>query len=154
MPRSAIIWTRSRELSLNVRYHRTHRTIISWSKCRTPEEFLCGGRFCHPSRYRWKPSLSSLHQNSPELDEIGASREPAENSGGESPIRGYTREAEIRPNRRHRSGNDRIACSYWPESLPGLVTIGGPESFLHPSLGAEEAFLCWLRRWLQQSRSK
>src|SRR5271167_1323695 len=34
MPRSAIIWTRSRELSLNVRYHRTHRTIISWSKCR------------------------------------------------------------------------------------------------------------------------
>ena len=33
-PRSAIIWTRSRELSLNVRYHRTHRTIISWSKCR------------------------------------------------------------------------------------------------------------------------
>ena len=34
MPRSAIIWTKSRELSLNVRYHRTHRTIISWSKCR------------------------------------------------------------------------------------------------------------------------
>jgi hypothetical protein len=29
----------------------------------TPEEFLCGGRFCHPSRYRRKPSLSSLHQN-------------------------------------------------------------------------------------------
>src|ERR1700730_9895109 len=34
MPRSAIIWRRSRELSLNVRYHRTHRPIISWSKCR------------------------------------------------------------------------------------------------------------------------
>src|SRR5271166_6513132 len=34
MPRSAIIWTRSRELSLKVRYHLTHRTIISWSKCR------------------------------------------------------------------------------------------------------------------------
>ena len=34
MPRSAIIWTRSRELSLNVRYHRMHRTMISWSKCR------------------------------------------------------------------------------------------------------------------------
>ena len=63
MPRSAIIWTRSRELSLNVRYHRTHRTIISWSKCRPPEELLCGGRFCHPSRYRRKSSLSSLHQN-------------------------------------------------------------------------------------------
>jgi len=29
----------------------------------TPEEFLCGGRFCHPSRYRRKSSLSSLHQN-------------------------------------------------------------------------------------------
>ena len=29
----------------------------------TPEEFLCGGRFCHSSRYRRKPSLSSLHQN-------------------------------------------------------------------------------------------
>jgi len=34
MPRSAIIWTRSRELSLNAKYHRTHSTIISWSKCR------------------------------------------------------------------------------------------------------------------------
>src|SRR6476620_64300 len=34
MTRSAIIWTRSRELSLNVRYHRMHRTMISWSKCR------------------------------------------------------------------------------------------------------------------------
>jgi hypothetical protein len=29
----------------------------------TPEEFLRRGRCCHPSRYRWKPSLSSLHQN-------------------------------------------------------------------------------------------
>jgi hypothetical protein len=27
-------WTRSRELSLNVRYRRTHRTMIFWSKCR------------------------------------------------------------------------------------------------------------------------
>src|SRR5580698_10032876 len=35
MPRSAIIWTRSRELSLKARYHRTHSTMISWSKCRT-----------------------------------------------------------------------------------------------------------------------
>jgi hypothetical protein len=34
MPRSAIIWTRSRELSLKVRYHRTQSTMISWSKCR------------------------------------------------------------------------------------------------------------------------
>src|SRR6266436_8601365 len=29
----------------------------------TPEEFLHRGRFCHSSRYRRKPSLSSLHQN-------------------------------------------------------------------------------------------
>src|ERR1700758_5572430 len=34
MPRSAIIWTRSRKLSLKVRYHRTQSTMISWSKCR------------------------------------------------------------------------------------------------------------------------
>src|SRR5580700_4161363 len=34
MPRSAIIWTRSRELSLKARYHRTDSTMISWSKCR------------------------------------------------------------------------------------------------------------------------
>src|SRR6266436_9388679 len=34
IPRSAIIWTRSRELSLKARYHRTHSAMISWSKCR------------------------------------------------------------------------------------------------------------------------
>src|SRR5271157_5354187 len=34
MPRSAIIRTRSRKLSLNVMYHLTHRMMISWSKCR------------------------------------------------------------------------------------------------------------------------
>src|SRR5271169_1874473 len=34
MPRSAIIWTRSRELSLKARYHLTHRMMVSWSKCR------------------------------------------------------------------------------------------------------------------------
>src|SRR5208337_261638 len=36
----------------------------------TPEEFLCGGRFCHPSRYRRKPSLSSLRQNRSEEGSI------------------------------------------------------------------------------------
>src|SRR6516225_375471 len=30
--------------------------------------------------------------------------------------RGYTREAAIRPNKHHRTGNDRIACSYSPET--------------------------------------
>jgi hypothetical protein len=34
MPRSAIIWARSRKLSLNVMCHLTHRMMISWSKCR------------------------------------------------------------------------------------------------------------------------
>jgi hypothetical protein len=34
IPRSAIIWTKSRELNLDVRYHRTHRMMISSSKCR------------------------------------------------------------------------------------------------------------------------
>src|ERR1700735_4811414 len=33
-PRSAIISTRSRKLSLKRRYHLTHKTIISRSKCR------------------------------------------------------------------------------------------------------------------------
>jgi hypothetical protein len=31
-------------------------------------------------------------------------------------LRGYTREAAIRPNKHHRIGNDRIACSYSPET--------------------------------------
>ena len=30
--------------------------------------------------------------------------------------RGYTREAAIRPNKHHRTGNDLIACSYSPET--------------------------------------
>jgi hypothetical protein len=33
-PALSLIWTRSRELSLKVRYHRTQHTMISWSKCR------------------------------------------------------------------------------------------------------------------------
>jgi hypothetical protein len=34
MPRSLIMATKSRKLSLKLRYQRTHRTTISWSKCR------------------------------------------------------------------------------------------------------------------------
>jgi hypothetical protein len=30
---------------------------------------------------------------------------------------GYPREAAIRPNKDHRTGNDRIACSYSPENI-------------------------------------
>src|SRR5271157_5728013 len=49
MPRSAIIWTRSRKLSLNVMYHLTHRMMISWSKCRPFQQFAP-----EPSgAYRW-----------------------------------------------------------------------------------------------------
>ena len=36
----------------------------------TPEEFLHRGRFCHSSRYRRTPSLSSLHQNLPRLPRL------------------------------------------------------------------------------------
>src|SRR5271166_3981948 len=63
MPRSAIIWTRSRELSLKARYHLTHRMMISWSKCPPLEQILCRGRFRHPGRYGCAPVFSSLHQN-------------------------------------------------------------------------------------------
>src|ERR1700750_1257535 len=34
MPRSLIIWTKSRALSLKLRYQRTHSTITPRSKCR------------------------------------------------------------------------------------------------------------------------
>src|SRR5262247_2692449 len=39
IPRSVIIWTRSLALSLKLRYHRTHSTMISWSKCRPLKRF-------------------------------------------------------------------------------------------------------------------
>src|ERR1700724_3456749 len=60
MPRSAIIWTRSRELSLNARYHLMHKTIISWSKCR-PLKRSCaemGSVIC--GHYRPAPTFSSV----------------------------------------------------------------------------------------------
>jgi hypothetical protein len=62
MPRSAIIWTRSRELSLKARYHLTHRMMISWSKVKVSslEQILCRGWFCHPGSYRRIPSLSTV----------------------------------------------------------------------------------------------
>src|SRR5712691_4361474 len=34
LPRSASLATQSRKLSLKLKYQRTHRTTISWSKCR------------------------------------------------------------------------------------------------------------------------
>src|ERR1700761_1472130 len=44
-PRSAIISTRSRKLSLYRRYQRTQSTMISWSKCRPlgVSGILCAG---------------------------------------------------------------------------------------------------------------
>ena len=60
-------------------------------------------------------------------------------------VRGYTREAAIRLNRRHRTGTIASPVRTRRKSLPGLVTIGGPKYFLHPLLGAEEAFLCLIK---------
>ena len=67
---SAIIWTRSRELSLNVRYHRTHRTMISWSKCR-PLKRSCAevGSVIRAVIARTEP-FNSLHQNPPDGDVV------------------------------------------------------------------------------------
>jgi hypothetical protein len=63
MPRSAIIWTRSRELSLKVRYHRTQSTMISRVKVPPFEEILCRGRF----RHRWPlPLQGQLFKFAPE----------------------------------------------------------------------------------------
>jgi hypothetical protein len=41
----------------------------------------------------------------------------AAGDGSKDYIWGYTREAAIRPNKHHRTGNDRIACSYSPENI-------------------------------------
>src|SRR5580704_17346377 len=68
MPRSAIIWTRSRELSLKVRYHRTQRMMISWSKCRPLKSSCAEVGSVIAGRYRHKASFSSLHQNPLGLD--------------------------------------------------------------------------------------
>src|ERR1700751_3526601 len=63
MPRSAIIWTRSRELSLEARYHLTHRMMISWSKCRPSNRSCAEVGFSHPGRYGCAQVFSILHQN-------------------------------------------------------------------------------------------
>ena len=60
MPRSAIIWTRSRDLSLNVRYHLYAQDDDFLVKVPPFEEILCPGRFRHPSRYRKTPSVSTV----------------------------------------------------------------------------------------------
>jgi hypothetical protein len=48
-------------------------------------------------------------------------------------LRGYTREAAIRPNKHHRTGNDRpIACSYSPENIcQSQIPIGRQGSPSH-----------------------
>src|SRR5438067_5605034 len=64
MPRSAIIWTRSRELSLNVRYHRTHSTMISWSKCRPLKRSCAELGSIIPTAIAGAQALQArLHQN-------------------------------------------------------------------------------------------
>jgi hypothetical protein len=63
MPRSGIIWTRSRELKFERQVPPDAQDDDFLVEMSTPEEILCRGRFRHPSRYRREPSLSSLHQN-------------------------------------------------------------------------------------------
>src|ERR1700761_2519753 len=60
IPRSAIIWAKSRELSLYLRYQRTQSTIISRSKCRplNKSNALILDHYHRP----FQPS-QSLHQN-------------------------------------------------------------------------------------------
>jgi hypothetical protein len=68
MPRSAIIWTRSRKLEFkcDVPSHTQNDDLLV--KMPPLEQILCRGRFRHPGTYRTIPSLStSLHQNLPEL---------------------------------------------------------------------------------------
>ena len=63
MPRSAIIWTRSRELNLNVRYHRTHRMMISRSKCRPLKSSCAEGRSASDSTEHSFDQLQILYQS-------------------------------------------------------------------------------------------
>ena len=67
MPRSAIIWTRSRALNLKARYHLTHRMMISSSKCRPLNRFV--PRSVPSSRQLSQDTepFNSLHQNLPNL---------------------------------------------------------------------------------------
>jgi len=67
MPRSAIIWTRSRELELKgqVPSHAQHDDLVI--ELPSLKEILCRRRFDHAGHYRRKPSFSSLHQNLMEL---------------------------------------------------------------------------------------
>jgi len=60
MPRSAIIWTRSRKLSLNVMYHLTHRMMISWSKCRPLNRSCAEVGSVIPAVIARIPSLSTV----------------------------------------------------------------------------------------------
>ena len=63
MPRSAIIWTRSRKLSLNVMYHLTHRMMISWSKCRPLNRSCAEVGSVIPAVIEDTEPFNSLHQN-------------------------------------------------------------------------------------------
>jgi hypothetical protein len=64
MPRSAIIWTRSRKLSLNVMYQSHTQNDDLLVKVPSLEQILCRGRFRHPGSYREDTEpFNSLHQN-------------------------------------------------------------------------------------------
>src|SRR3954471_21010295 len=64
-PCSPIIATRSRKLNLKLKYHRTHRITISWSKCR-PLKSSSIGTNCDICLF--SPTNSRLHQSHRGLD--------------------------------------------------------------------------------------
>jgi hypothetical protein len=60
IPRSAIMITRSRKLSLKLVYQLTHRMMICRSKCRPLNTLSFGTNPCTPSS---SPATNSLHQS-------------------------------------------------------------------------------------------
>ena len=79
MPRSAIIWTRSRKLTLNVMYHLTHKMMISRSKCRPLNRSCAEVRSVIPAviagyrafqQFAPEPKITRCHFNVSGLDTI------------------------------------------------------------------------------------
>ena len=69
MPRSAIIWTRSRKLEFkcDVPSHTQNDDLLV--KMPSLEQILCRGRFRHPGTYRTIPSLSTVCTRTPQEDD-------------------------------------------------------------------------------------
>src|SRR5438132_3742112 len=63
MPRSDMIWTKSLELSLKLKYHLTQRTMISRSKYRPLNKSTAAGRLRIHRLSQEQRRFSVLHQN-------------------------------------------------------------------------------------------